>query len=167
DGTRRLACAWWAVLSLMAAVQTGWWMNRTNGLDPLRSQIAFLADALASGRNAFAIRPLSIARQPDAGHGMILRPEEPGKYERIAAIPPSVWIGSTELWFLDDHVSVERTGFWVYGGQRASVALRGKPQQRVIPLVFRNGSSTNVVTIDSGSYRQRFALGDSQQVSVD
>jgi hypothetical protein len=167
DASCRLACAWWAALSLMAAVQAGWWMNRTNGLDPLRSQFAVLAGAADPGRNVFAIGPLSISRQRNAGRAMVLRPEEAGRYERFPPVSPSVWLGSTELWFLDDHVFVEKTGFWVRGAERANVALRGEPEQRVIQLLVRNGSASNLVTIDSGTSRQRFALSGFQQRTVD
>ena len=81
ETTCRVACAWWAAGSLMAVVQAGWWMNATNGLDPARSQLGVLAAVARRGR-AITIRPFAMARDADAIRGMVIRPEQAGKYER-------------------------------------------------------------------------------------
>ena len=81
DAASRAACAWWAAVSVMGAAQAGWWVNATTGLDPARSQLAVLS-ALQRRGDVFAIGPFALARRADAVRGMIIRPEEAGKYER-------------------------------------------------------------------------------------
>ncbi len=61
-----LAVTWSAVALAMLLVQAGWWLNRTHGLDPARSQLGVLQELSGRGRalalGTFSIRPVSDPR---------------------------------------------------------------------------------------------------------
>jgi len=88
----RAGSSWWVAVSLMAAVQAGWWINGSTGLDPARSQFATLT-AMARGGALFTIAPFRLARDAGAVGTMHIRPEEPKLYDprpvlaRFSGIP--------------------------------------------------------------------------------
>jgi hypothetical protein len=69
--------------------------------------------------------------------------------------------------FVDDRSFPEPSGFWIAGARQSSVAVR--PDRRgPIPLVLRNGALDNRVSIESGTWRDEFALraGEEYRINV-
>lgn len=74
--------------------------------------------------------------------------------------------GNTVAFFMDDRAFPEPAGFWVGGGRDTSVAIRpDRPQP--IALVLRNGAAANVVTLESGSWRDALTLQPGEERRVD
>lgn len=61
DRPHVLAAVWWFVCALMIAVQGGWWLNGTRGLNAAESQLAVMNE-VAAGRRVVTIAPWRIAR---------------------------------------------------------------------------------------------------------
>jgi hypothetical protein len=68
--------------------------------------------------------------------------------------------------FVDDRSFPEPSGFWIAGARQSSVAFR--PDQRgPIPLVLRNGSVDNRVSLESGTWRDEFALRAGEEYRIE
>lgn len=76
--------------------------------------------------------------------------------------------GATDHWFADDAVFVEPDGFWVRGGQQATVALSGGASAagRSRRLVVRNGGAANEVVIQVDGWSQTLTLAEWQEEVV-
>jgi len=86
---------WSVVIALSMLVQTGWWLNRTQGLDTTRPQFAVLED-LRQSKRSLTIGNLSLRRTVVAGGFMRIVSEAPGVFaERawagFADVPPGVY----------------------------------------------------------------------------
>jgi hypothetical protein len=84
--------AWSVALGLMLAVQVGWMLTGSTGLDPARSQGEWLRRTIA-GRPALAIGPGHVHRGGDLAAGLRIRAEEAGLYGKapwgvFAELPP-------------------------------------------------------------------------------
>jgi hypothetical protein len=67
---------WSAAILAMLLVQAGWWLNRTHGLDPARSQLDVLREMSRRG-SALALGPLSIQPVSDPRGLVRIRGEQP------------------------------------------------------------------------------------------
>jgi len=70
------------------------------------------------------------------------------------------------VFFLDDRAFPEPSGFWVGGARDTVVAIR-PDRPRPIALAVRNGAAANVVTLESGSWREEIALHAGEERRID
>jgi hypothetical protein len=100
---------------------------------------------------AIVLRPISIAAQPSS-HGVARR---------------AVRYGETNAFFMDDDSYPEPAGFWVAGGRETSVVIAPDRHGAAMTLWVRNGAVANVVTLESGSWRDELSLGAGEGRRVD
>lgn len=79
----RLGVAAWIIAGITVAAQIGWWLNRSSGLDPSRSQMAVLSAA----RPPVAIAPFSIRQLRSLDGAIRIRGEELGRLDG-----PAPWL---------------------------------------------------------------------------
>lgn len=85
-----VVAAFGTAIGLMAAIQTGWWLDGVSGANPLRSQLAIL-DASREGHSVVRIAPFALTRVADLGGAIRIRPRE-------GALPRSpVWASFSSL----------------------------------------------------------------------
>jgi hypothetical protein len=82
-GSRRAVAAWGSALTFMLMVQTGWWLNRVDGLDPFRSQMAVVG-AASEGAGVWRLQALSVSRMPLLTGEPRIQPPEAGRHD----VPP-------------------------------------------------------------------------------
>jgi hypothetical protein len=70
------------------------------------------------------------------------------------------------VFFFDDRAFPEPSGFWVGGARDTIVAIR-PDRPRPIALALRNGAAANVVTLESGSWREEITLEAGEQRRLD
>jgi hypothetical protein len=70
------------------------------------------------------------------------------------------------VFFMDDRAFPEPAGFWVGGTRDTNVAIR-PDRPRPIALSLRNGASANVVTLESGSWREELTLQPGEERRID
>lgn len=90
--TPSVVATWSVALGLMLAVQVGWKLTGSTGIDPARSQIEWLRHTIAGGP-ALAIGPGHVHRGGDLAAGLRIRAEEAGLYGKapwgvFAGLPP-------------------------------------------------------------------------------
>jgi hypothetical protein len=78
----------------------------------------------------------------------------------------AVRYGDTVAFFLDDRAFPEPSGFWVGGARDTSVVLQ-PDASRPVSLLVRNGASANTVTIESGAWKDAFAMNPGEERRVD
>lgn len=78
----------------------------------------------------------------------------------------AVRYGGGTVFFVDDRSFAEPSGFWVPGSRESLVAIRPN-QQRAIPLLLRNGAVDNQVSLESGTWRDAFALRAGEEYRVE
>jgi hypothetical protein len=90
---------------------------------------------------------------------LTLRPTGPARQAQGVARASSI-AGGTVTYYLDDHVFVEPTGFWVRGGREAHLVVSDGPSAagRTRPLRLRNGGAPNTVTVRVGGWSETVAL---------
>lgn len=71
------------------------------------------------------------------------------------------------VFFLDDRAFPEPSGFWVAGARQTAVAVQPDPGSAV-SLLLRNGARENVVSLESGSWRDEFSMsaGETRRVAL-
>jgi hypothetical protein len=68
--------------------------------------------------------------------------------------------------FLDDRAFPEPSGFWVAGSRQTTVVIQ--PDRGSRPsLLLRNGARDNVVTLESGNWRDEFAMMAGAEQRID
>jgi hypothetical protein len=67
-------------------------------------------------------------------------------------------LGGVTVFFLDDNVFVEPTGFWIRGGRTASFLVSGLRASEELVLPLRSGPVANDVSVDVDGRRQTTAL---------
>ena len=136
------------IVAAMTAIQGGWLLNRTAGLDPARSQLRAVA-AIARGDRLDAIGPLFVRRA--TASSMLIRAEEPPRFrpETPVAVFQRVAPGAYEV------------TVWLARPRSGELIVRdGAREMRRFPLaslseqtaVFSlpEGSETLVVDVDAG-----------------
>jgi len=78
----------------------------------------------------------------------------------------AVRYGSAVVFFEDERAFPEPPGFWVGGGRETAVVIQ-PDQPRVVALSLRNGAAGNVVTLESGSWRDEFAMSGGEERRID
>lgn len=78
-GPARRSTAWWGLLVLMVVVQSGWWLNGVDGLDPIRSQLS-LVSLESRGEGLKRIAPRSYARA-SVVNDLMMKPERTGRLD--------------------------------------------------------------------------------------
>jgi hypothetical protein len=73
------------LIVLVVAVQAGWWLNNSAGLDPTRSQLAAIA-AMQQGRAAYLIDALRVSRAGGLPGVFVVRPAEAPRFR--PELPP-------------------------------------------------------------------------------
>jgi hypothetical protein len=76
--------------------------------------------------------------------------------------------GETAVFFLDDAVFVEQTGFWVRGAREAQIVWSAGPgaSGRTRELRLRNGGAANEVTVSAGGWNEVKRLDAGQEHSI-
>jgi hypothetical protein len=74
--------------------------------------------------------------------------------------------GSAVVFFMDDRAFPEPTGFWVGGARDTHVAIR-PDRPGPIALALRNGAAANVVTLESGRWREELSLQPGEERRID
>ena len=76
--------------------------------------------------------------------------------------------GSTNVYFLDDNVFVEKDGFWVHGGRAAAVVLESQSRPRAsFALDVQNGRADNLIVFSDGSADRREMLRASEAKTIE
>lgn len=70
------------------------------------------------------------------------------------------------VFFMDDRAFPEPAGFWVGGARDSRVAIR-PDRPRPIALALRNGATANVVTLESGRWREELTLQGREERRID
>src|SRR5918993_2261173 len=70
------------------------------------------------------------------------------------------------VFFQDDRAFPEPSGFWVAGARQVSVAVQ-LDRPRVVSLLLRNGPRDNVITLESGRWRDEFAMLGGEERRID
>jgi hypothetical protein len=78
----------------------------------------------------------------------------------------AVRYGAATAFFLDDRAFPEPSGFWIAGSREAAVVIQ-PDRPSGAPLVLRNGPSDNVVTLQSGNWRDQFAMLSGEERRID
>ena len=99
-----------------------------------------------------------------AGVRVALRPTGPSTGASQLA-RRSATDGETTMFFIDEAVFVEPTGFWVRGGAETQVVWSGGPALagRTRTLELQNGGAPNDVTVRMGGWQQTVALAPFQE----
>ena len=72
----------------------------------------------------------------------------------------------TTVFFQDDRAFPEPSGFWVAGARQTAVAVQfDRPQ--AVSLLLRNGPVDNVITLESGRWRDEFAMVGGEERRID
>ena len=72
---------------------------------------------------------------------------------------PGLRSGTSEVFFPNDRVYLEPSGFWLRGRETTPLLLSALPGERVVRLFVRNGGvMPNLLTIDAGSYQRQFSF---------
>jgi hypothetical protein len=71
------------------------------------------------------------------------------------------------VFFLDERSFPEPSGFWVGGRRDASMVLAPDHPRQSEALLLRNAPVANVITLESGGWRQSLTLGADEQRRVD
>lgn len=185
-----IAAAFGIAVGLMAAIQTGWWLDGVSGANPLRSQLAIL-DASREGHSVTRIAPFALARVADLGGAIRLRPRESappgspiwatfsslpaGTYEiRVVADRPrqgelSMKIGrAPRPWRTLTVLPLSRQAF-VASLPAAVSALTIEPDSalkeaggivELVPLAIRKGATANALTVVRYGTTDVFFLND-------
>jgi hypothetical protein len=96
-----------------------------------------------------------------------LRPVAPPAGRHIDAVARrAVRYESHVVFFIDDRAFPEPSGFWV-GGARATVVAIRPDRPRAVALALRNGAAANVVTLQSGGWREEIAMQAGEERRVD
>jgi hypothetical protein len=70
------------------------------------------------------------------------------------------------VFFLDDRAFPEPSGFWVAGARQTTVVIQ--PDRGAgVSLMLRNGECDNVVTVESGKWRDEFAMMPGEERRID
>ncbi|MGE5834341.1 MAG: hypothetical protein ACM4AI_07680 [Acidobacteriota bacterium] len=185
-----IAAAFGVAVGLMAAIQTGWWVDGVSGPNPLRSQLAIL-DASREGHSVMRIAPFALARVADLGGAMRIRPRESappgspvwatfsslpaGTYElRVVANRPrqgelSMKIGlAPRPWRTLTVLPLSRQAF-VASLPASVAALTIEPDSalkeaggsvELVPLAIRRGATANALTVVRYGTTDVFFLDD-------
>lgn len=121
--------------------------------------------SLPAGASSLSIE--SDAPATDAAFSVALRPRGAAlKTDAVARAFATA--GDSAVYFLDDAVFVEPSGFWVRGGREARVVWSGgvSAAGRTRQLRLRNGGAANVVTLAVGGWSEGVSLAAWQEVAV-
>ena len=79
----------------------------------------------------------------------------------------AVGYGAASAFFLDDRAFPEPSGFWVAGSRETAVVIQPDGDRKV-SLILRNGPGDNVITLESGQWRDEFAMlsGNEQRIDI-
>ena len=86
---------------------------------------------------------------------------------RHTASPGARSVRRDERVFMNDDSYPEPAGFWVAGGHETSVVIAPDRHGAAMTLWVRNGAAPNVVTLESGSWRDELSLGAGEGRRVD
>jgi hypothetical protein len=73
---------------------------------------------------------------------------------------------ATTVFFHDDRAFPEPSGFWVAGARLTAVAVQ-LDRPRVVSLMLRNGPVDNVISLESGRWRDQFAMIGGEERRID
>lgn len=79
-------------------------------------------------------------------------------YAPISTAVSAARLGGVTVFFTDDNVFVEPTGFWIRGGRTASFVVSGLRASEDLVLALRNGAVANEVGVDVDGRRQTMSL---------
>lgn len=100
--------------------------------------------------DAIILRPLSLERSTS------------GEVARHA-----VRYGASSVFFVDDRSYPEPSGFWVGGGRATTIVIAPDQPGSAVSLWLRNGAATNIVALQSGTWRSDVPLGAAEERRVD
>lgn len=90
----------------------------------------------------------------------------PAKALSVQVARRAVRYDTAVVFFLDDRAFPEPSGFWVGGARDTIVAIR-PDRPRPIALALRNGAAANVVTLESGRWREEITLQAGEERRID
>lgn len=116
-----------------------------------------------------AVRALQV-RGDEAARGQLqaieLQPIAANREPVSAAVARrAVRYGAGLAFFLDDGAFPEPSGFWVAGARETAVVIPSR--QDHAPLLLRNGARDNVITLESGRWRDEFAMLSGEERRID
>lgn len=121
--------------------------------------------SLPAGASALVLE----ADSPEGAAGLqvVLRPTGPSGASQMLA-RRSAPDGDATIFFVDDEVFVEPTGFWVRGSRTATVVWSGGPAfaGRTRTIRLQNGGAPNEVTVRMGGWQQTVTLEPWQESLV-
>jgi hypothetical protein len=139
------------------------WINSTPGplrtlaIEPLSRQTFELA--LPAGAESLTLVPDSALAA--VGGTIALRPRQLDRAgPALARAAMSLPVGT--VFFVGGRVFLEGQGFWVAGGERASVVVDARPRPSVT-IHLRNGAAANSVAIEAAGVRRTFNLAPGEE----
>ena len=153
-GTRWIVAGWGVTLTLMLLAQTGWWLNRVDGLDPSRSQMTVLR-AASHGAPIWRLDSFALSRVPLLTGEPYVRSAEPGRHD---VAPPAMVLTDLPGGQYELRLSMERPT-----SGRLSVSIGRSPEPvhtfAARPVAFQADvlwlpAGARVLTVDADSRLQ-------------
>jgi hypothetical protein len=117
----RLAAVWWLVAGVTVAVQAGWWLTGSDGLNPAVSQLGVL-DAVGGGGAVWRVGAVAIHRVTSADRLVAIRTPEPGRTDE-----PPPWMALDDVPPGAYELRVVSSGVMTPGDIRLSVGQTPQP----------------------------------------